>query len=1112
MAYLGRGLDRGNYIKLDDISSQFNGSAKSFNLRVAGKAFYPGSAFSILVSVGGTIQEPANSYTIDRDVIIFTTAPNAATPFFCVALGQSLNINVPGDGTVSGEKLSQPFSYDNGLLYLDHINNRVGINTVAPTSSLDVNNEVTISRVYKINAGIVTSSTLSTFTVDSFDISSYRSCKYNVQVKTPNQLATGDDSSLSIKDRRYGNDYIPGTYTNLDILTLSGAGSSAKATVSISTEFTLPVIESFEGIFRTSSSITGIATGKTVILNNFVPPSDYEQSKISSIRITDVGYGYTSVPVISFSAPLVGGNPVAGVGIGSTAVVTSVTLGVSTVAINTSVVVSSGLPTVSFPTPTGGTAATGIVGFGISSVSITANGSGYNPLPVILFDKDITVGTGLSLVSAGSSLGNEGQALVAISSVFLSNLVITNPGFGYSPYNLPVNINITAPTVTSFGSSLAGYGRTATATHSSFSIADDFVISNRGSGYTAPPTLTVGAPNIGINTARVRATLGIVTFTIANRGRGYSSAPRISVSPTITGFIASVGMGITTDGVGITSGSGYNVGVTTFVISPVGGIGTGAQMSVASYTGTGGIAALNITNIGTGYTTPPTVTIQNSSGGTGGAVRLTQLILSNVDIVNPGYGLTIVPTIQLSPRPSAGCTEASLTPVLGIGSIIPVGFGSGYTTSIPGIAVTAADGVTGGGGIVTCRSLGISTDCLIFTNPGAGYTISDPLRQAFPILYIDAPSKAIGGNIGINTTLITGIDTSFVKIGQPVFANSLYPVLPASTTVVSIGIGTVGIGTTTTNITAQNAVLFNFGTVGAAATGYIGVGISALSVVGTGFGYTSRHLSIITPGAGSGFAATVTNVFVTNVQLTNPGAGYSAANLPVTPTFSTAGVGATVYYQISGISYSTGLGYTGTPTVTVGLSTVRTPVGVRTAAVTATIGYGATYYLQNGPGYGGTTVYYFQPECTVFNTFSLHRNRQRTDRINLGFSTSVALNACIGGTVSSLVITNPGYEYQVGAALSVYDTGMNANQTNVGTGVSFVVNAVVSNYQVSDVMVLHSAGTASTDAKAIEYGGLSNEHNLGTYSADISGNQVRLRFTPIYRTNEIKFNRSSLTD
>ncbi len=32
MPYLGRQLTSGNYLKLDDISSQFNGSIKTFNL------------------------------------------------------------------------------------------------------------------------------------------------------------------------------------------------------------------------------------------------------------------------------------------------------------------------------------------------------------------------------------------------------------------------------------------------------------------------------------------------------------------------------------------------------------------------------------------------------------------------------------------------------------------------------------------------------------------------------------------------------------------------------------------------------------------------------------------------------------------------------------------------------------------------------------------------------------------------------------------------------------------------------------------------------------------------------------------------------------------------
>ena len=58
MAYLGRGLDRGNYLKLNDLSSQFNGNTVTFNLTSGGQAFYPGSAYSILVSLAGIVQEP----------------------------------------------------------------------------------------------------------------------------------------------------------------------------------------------------------------------------------------------------------------------------------------------------------------------------------------------------------------------------------------------------------------------------------------------------------------------------------------------------------------------------------------------------------------------------------------------------------------------------------------------------------------------------------------------------------------------------------------------------------------------------------------------------------------------------------------------------------------------------------------------------------------------------------------------------------------------------------------------------------------------------------------------------------------------------------------------
>ena len=82
MAYLGRALTSGNYLKLDDISSQFNGSTKTFNLTSGGQAFYPGSPYSLIVSVAGVVQEPESAFQINENQIIFATAPGGSDDFF----------------------------------------------------------------------------------------------------------------------------------------------------------------------------------------------------------------------------------------------------------------------------------------------------------------------------------------------------------------------------------------------------------------------------------------------------------------------------------------------------------------------------------------------------------------------------------------------------------------------------------------------------------------------------------------------------------------------------------------------------------------------------------------------------------------------------------------------------------------------------------------------------------------------------------------------------------------------------------------------------------------------------------------------------------------------
>ena len=105
MPYLGRELTSGNYLKLDDISSQFNGSTVTFQLKSGGSDFFPGSSFSLLVSVAGVIQEADSAYQINNNEITFATAPANADDAFIIVLGLALGIGVPGDGTVGLNQL-----------------------------------------------------------------------------------------------------------------------------------------------------------------------------------------------------------------------------------------------------------------------------------------------------------------------------------------------------------------------------------------------------------------------------------------------------------------------------------------------------------------------------------------------------------------------------------------------------------------------------------------------------------------------------------------------------------------------------------------------------------------------------------------------------------------------------------------------------------------------------------------------------------------------------------------------------------------------------------------------------------------------------------------------
>ena len=115
MPYIGRQLTQGNFIKLDDLQSQFNGTKTTFSLTAGGKSYKPGSGNALLVSLGGVIQEAGSAYTLNNDEITFSNAPTADANIFIIALGNSVSIGVPADNTVSQRQLNPNLGEYSGI-------------------------------------------------------------------------------------------------------------------------------------------------------------------------------------------------------------------------------------------------------------------------------------------------------------------------------------------------------------------------------------------------------------------------------------------------------------------------------------------------------------------------------------------------------------------------------------------------------------------------------------------------------------------------------------------------------------------------------------------------------------------------------------------------------------------------------------------------------------------------------------------------------------------------------------------------------------------------------------------------------------------------------------
>ena len=130
MPYIGKEPEHGNYQLLDALtapSGVFNGSRTVFNLTADSVAVYPTSPATLIISLGGVLQEPNSSYTVSGNQITFTTAPATDTNFFGVSLGDTLDIGTPSDGSVTVAKMAansvDSDQYVDGSIDSAHIGN-----------------------------------------------------------------------------------------------------------------------------------------------------------------------------------------------------------------------------------------------------------------------------------------------------------------------------------------------------------------------------------------------------------------------------------------------------------------------------------------------------------------------------------------------------------------------------------------------------------------------------------------------------------------------------------------------------------------------------------------------------------------------------------------------------------------------------------------------------------------------------------------------------------------------------------------------------------------------------------------------------------------------------
>ena len=266
-----------------------------------------------------------------------------------------------------------------------------------------------------------------------------------------------------------------------------------------------------------------------------------------------------------------------------------------------------------------------------------------------------------------------------------------------------------------------------------------------GSGYTNP-SLVIGGGGAGATASFTIGATSLATVNVVNGGI-YTSVPAVTIGGTGgTGATAIAKMATPFAITGITktaAGSGFQTPPTLSIVDNAGGTGSGAIATV-TLTATP-VASITVTAGGSGYTTAPTVVFTGGAGsGATATAVLTGDVVTSISVTTAGAGYTTPPVITFTGGGGGtGAAASALLTATTLNAITLTSGGSGYTS--PSVVITPTNGGTGA--VLTPTFATNSVGSVFVANGGTGFTV-------MPTATFTASTSILGNATAIATTTV----------------------------------------------------------------------------------------------------------------------------------------------------------------------------------------------------------------------------------------------------------------------------------------------------------------------------------------------------------------------